>query len=86
MHCIKSSELDGKRVWFYASVVDVAVLLIAHRNLLSCRNVYFGVSPENVNINGLLEFLGKGSAKCLLTLHCLTGCDTVEKLHVSKES
>ena len=86
MYCITSLERDGKRVWFYASVVDVVVLLISHRNLLSCRNVYFRVSPENVNTSSLLESLGKGRAKCLLTLHCLTGCDTVEKFHISKES
>ena len=33
IHCITSSKLNDKRVWVYASDVDVAVLLIAHRNL-----------------------------------------------------
>ena len=33
IHCITSSKLNDKRVWLYASDVDVAVLLITHRNL-----------------------------------------------------
>ena len=87
VHCITSSKPDGKRVWVYASNVDVVVQLITHCNLLSCRNVYFCVSAEKTNIDSLLEFLGCEHAKCLLTLHCLTGCDTVRKFHnVSKES
>lgn len=87
VHCITSSKFDGKRVCFYASNVDVAVLLIIHCNLLSCRNIYFGVSAEKTNIDILLEIVGSELAKCLLTLLCLTGCDTVGKFHnVSKES
>ena len=87
VHCITSSKLDGKRVCFYASDVDVAVLLITHCNLLSCRNIYFGVSAEKTNIDILLEIVGSELAKCLLTLHCLTGCDTVGKFHnASKKS
>ena len=35
-HCKSFSKLDGKRVCVYAKDVDVAVLLIAHRSLLSC--------------------------------------------------
>ena len=59
------------------------MLLIAHRNLLSCKSIYFEVSAENTNIDILHGFLGCEHAKCL---HYLTGCDTVEKFHnVSKE-
>ena len=39
IHCITSSKLDGKCAWVYANEVNVAVLLIAHHNLLSCKNV-----------------------------------------------
>ena len=72
-HCITSSKLDDKHFWVYAGDVDAAVLLTAHRNLLSCRKLYFGVSAEKTNIDSLLEFLGSERAKCLLTLHHLTG-------------
>ena len=86
IHCITPSKRDGKRVWVYASDVDVVVLLIVHHNLLSCRNVYYGVSAEKTNIDSLLELLVSEHVKCLLTLHCLTGCNTAGKFHVSKES
>ena len=87
IHCITSSKRDGKWVSVYANYVDNAVLLIAHRNLLSCKSIYFEVSAENTNIDILHGFLGFEHAKCLLTLHYLTGCNTVEKFHnVSKES
>ena len=49
IHCITSSGLDEKRIWVYFSGVDVAVLQIAHRNLLSCRNIYFGMNVQNVS-------------------------------------
>ena len=55
-HCIISLKLDRKYVCVYASDVNVAVLLITHRNLLSCRNVYFGVSAEKTNTD-FLSFL-----------------------------
>ena len=41
--------------WGYASDVDVPVQLIARRNLLSCRNVYFGVSAVKTLT---VEYLG----------------------------
>ena len=86
IHCIRSSKLHSKRAWVCATDVDVVVLLIAHCNLLSCRNVYFGVSAEKTNINSLLEFLASERAKCLLKLHYLTGCDALGKFYnVSKE-
>ena len=60
---------------------------MAYHNLLSIRNVYFGANAKKTNIDSLLEFLGSKHVKCLLTLHCLTGCNTVGKFHnVSKES
>ena len=71
IHCIKLHKVD----------VDVAVLLIGHRHLLRCRNVYFGVSVENYNTDSLLEFLGSDRAKYLLTLHYLNGCNTVGKFY-----
>lgn len=86
MHLITSSRLDGKWVWVFVSDVSITVLLIAHRNLMGCRNIRFGVSAEEANIEGLLEFPGSEHAKRLLTLHCLTGCDTLGKFYVSIES
>lgn len=86
IHCITSSKLDGKCARVYANEVNVAVLLIAHHNLMGCRNIHFGVSAEGANIEGLLEFPGSEHAKRLLTLHCLTGCDTLGKFYVSIES
>ena len=86
MHLTTSSRLDGKWVWVFVSDVSVAVLLIAHHNLMGCRNIHFGVSAEGANIEGLLEFPGSEHAKRLLTLHCLTGCDTLGKFYVSIES
>lgn len=86
INCITFSKLDGESACIYASDVDVAVLLIAHRNILSYGNVYFGVIAEKLNIDSLLEFLGNESAKCLFTFHYLTGCDTVVKFQISKES
>ena len=65
--------------WIYARDVDVALLLTAHCNLSSCRNILVGVSAEKTNINNLSEFLYCERAKYLLILHCLTGCDTVGK-------
>lgn len=53
IHYITSSKLYGKLVWVFASDVNVAVPLIAHLNLLSCRNVYLGVSAEKTNIGSL---------------------------------
>ena len=71
----------------YGSDINVSVLLMAYHNLLSIRNVYFGANAKKTNIDSLLEFLGSKHVKCLLTLHCLTGCNTVGKFHnVSKES
>ena len=49
IHCITFSKPDDKFVWVYASEVDVAVLLTAHRNLLGCRNVYFGFSAAYIS-------------------------------------
>ena len=72
INCITFSKLDGESACIYASDVDVAVLLIAHRNILSCGNVYFEVIAEKLNIDSLLEFLGNERAKCLLTLHCIS--------------
>ena len=85
MHLITSSRIDGKCVWVFVSDVSVAVLLIAHRNLMACRNIHFGVSAEEANIEDPLEFPGSEHAKRLLTLCCLTGCDTVGKFYVSIE-
>ena len=82
-HLIISSKIDGN----VASDVDLEVLLIAHRSLLSCGNVYFGDNAEKTNIGSPSEFLGKERTKCLLTLHCLTACDTVKQFNnASKES
>ena len=53
---------------------------------MGCRNIHFRVSAEEANIEGLLEFPGSEHAKRLLTLHCLTGCDTLGKFYVSIES
>ena len=61
--------LDGKHAWVYASDVDVAVPVTDHRNLLSCRYFYFGVSAEKTDINSLHAVLGRERAKCLLALH-----------------
>ena len=39
-----------------------------------------------LNINSLFKFCGSERAKCLLTLHCFTGCNTVRTFHnVSKK-
>ena len=70
-----------------ASDVDGEVLLIAYRNLLSCRNVYFGVSVEKTDTDSLLEFPGRERAKFLLTLRSLAGSNIVGKFHnIFKES
>ena len=55
IHYITSSNLYGKLVWVYASDVNIAVPLIAHLNLLNCRNVYLGVSAEKTNIGSLFD-------------------------------
>ena len=65
--------------WIYGRDVDVALLLIAHHNLLSYRNIYFGISAGKTNIISLFVFLGSERAKCLLMLLCFTGGDTVGK-------
>ena len=42
---------------------------------------------EKTNIDSLLKFLRNEHAQFLLTQHCFTGCDTIEKFHnVSNES
>lgn len=64
-HCITSSKSDDKGFCVSASNVDVAVLLIAYHKLLSFKNVYFGTSTENTNIDSHLQFLGSEPAKCL---------------------
>ena len=72
-----SQNLIANVSWIYVRDVDVAALLIAHHNLLSCRNILVGVSAGKTNINSLFVFLGSERAKCLLMLFCFTGCDTV---------
>lgn len=85
IHYITSSKLDGKHVSINASDIDVAVLLIARGNLLTCRNIYFGVSAERLTSAVFLSFLVDNVQK--IFSHCLTGCDTVGKFHnVSKDS
>lgn len=81
-----AQKLDTKGIWVCDSDVNVALLLIVEHNLLRFRNVYFGVSTEKTDIDSLLEFLSNESAKCLFTFHYLTGCDTVVKFQISKES
>ena len=77
IHCIMSSKLDDRRLSVYASNFDFTKLIASQYSLLSCGNFYVGVSSENTKTNSLLEFLGSEHAKCLLTLHCLTGCDAI---------
>lgn len=78
-HYITSSKLDAKPVWVCVSDVDVTVLQIAHRNLFSCINVYFGINASKTNFDSLLKVIGSECAKCLLAVHCLTGCYRARK-------
>lgn len=54
IHCITSSKSDDKGFCVSASNVNFEVLLIAHHKLLSFKNVYFGSSAENTNIDSHL--------------------------------
>ena len=77
MHLITSSRIDGKCVWVFVSDVSVAVLLIAHRNLMACRNIHFGVSAEEANIEDPLEFPGSEHAKRLF-LHSVVSLVAIQ--------
>ena len=72
-----SSKLDDRRLSVYASNVDFTKLIVSQYSLLSCGNFYVRVSSENTKTNSILKLLGSEHAKCLLTLHCLTGCDAI---------
>ena len=57
IHCITSSKLHGKCGWVYASDVDVAMLLIAYRNLLGCKMLTFESVLKILTLKIFLSFL-----------------------------
>ena len=87
IHCLAlCTNVSSKALLVYASDVDIAMLLIAHRNRLAFKSIYFGFSETKTDIDAVHSFLGSNRVNCILALHSLTGCDTVGKFNnVSKE-
>ena len=65
----------------HATDTDVFFLLLKHCNLMLCHNLYISLVRGFVNITTLMNKLGVKASYALLSLHAITGCDTVNKFN-----
>ena len=66
----------------YSVDTDVFTLLLKHHNNIRCDKLLMHtVSGECIDISAVHDVLGGDIASALLSLHCLTGCDTVGKFN-----
>ena len=66
-------------VTVYSADTDVFVLLLKHHDIRLCKRIYTKIVSGCVHMALLHQALGGIFATALLSLHCLTGCDTTGK-------
>ena len=80
IHCLCAEYLEGKTVVVHASDTDIFVLLVRHLNEIDCKQLYMQLNPtESIDITAVSQVLNIDVSNALMSIHCITGCDTVGK-------
>ena len=82
IHCLCLIDIEEKNVIVHAPDTDIFALLIAHFKLLSVKQIHQVWAyhpPAHIDISSVAKSLGEEMSMGLLSLHCVTGCDTVGK-------
>ena len=80
IHCLCAEDLKGKTVVVHANDTDIFVLLVRHLNEIDCNQLYMQLNAtESVDITAVSQVLDVDLSSVLMSVHCITGCDTVGK-------
>ena len=86
MHTLEQMKPINCNVIVHATDTNIFILLLKHCKLILCHNLYVSLVRWFVNITALMNKLGEKASYSLLSLHAITGCETVSKFNgISKE-
>ena len=86
IHTLEQMNSISCNVIVHATETHVFLLLLKHCKVILCHNLYISSVREFVNITVLMNKLRVKASYALLSLHAITGCDTVGKFNgISKE-
>lgn len=85
LHAKAASETGANHIVINSPDTDVLVLLLHHRTLICASEIFFLTGREGkhasltryIPIHTIFEKLQKNQHNILLSVYCLTGCDTV---------
>ena len=81
IHCLCAEDLKGKTVVVHANDTDIFVLLVRHLNEIDCNQLYMQLNAtESIDITAVSQVLDVDLSSALMSVLCITGCDTVGSL------
>ena len=79
IHGLSSMYVRQKHVTVYGNDSDLFALLLMHYKSIDCNELYMKSHSGYTSITAVYNFLGHDVATAVLSLHALTGCDTIGK-------
>lgn len=88
LHAIHAARKGANPIVVHSPDTDVLVLLLHHRAAIPAREIFFATGQEGrhaslkrlIPVHTLYNLLSRDQLSVMLTMYCLTGCDTVSSL------